>query len=209
MTGERLANKALLITLATTTGALVLLAIAAGVIVFGAPVDQRVDYLKVWADVLQAFLVGVGVTLAGILIPAVLSEARQDFERLRESRLAYSQAKTGVEYLPLRLAGLSFKDAAKLIQHTHTDKHMAELYPELESHLKRRQIEKTPKQWGDGLYSTLYDLRHVLEEHAGEWDTLTPQARLALIRKVCEEPRKAPLEPGALGADYKTPSQER
>ena len=147
----------------------------------------------------KAVLVGFGAALLGILIPAVLSEARYGFERLRDSRTAYSEAKTSVDYLPLRLCTLDLKAASALVQRAHVRKHEAELYPELRIHLKRRGIDKTPDQWGDELYYRLFSIRELLERHAGEWDSLGPGVRLALLREVVKAPLLEVLVPGAMG----------
>jgi hypothetical protein len=163
------------------------------------PVDERIQYYKLYVDLAKAVLVGFGAALLGILIPAVFAEARYSFERLRDSRTAYSEAKTGIDYLPLRLCTLDLKAAAAFVQRAHVRKHEAELYPELKFHLKKRGIDKTPEQWGDGIYSQLFDVRELLEAHAGEWDSLRPVARLALLREVLKAPVKEPLVAGAVG----------
>jgi len=163
------------------------------------PVDDRIQYYKLYVDLAKAVLVGFGAALLGILIPAVFAEARYSFERLRDSRTAYSEAKTGIDYLPLRLCTLDLKAAAAFVQRAHVRKHEAELYTELKFHLKKRGINKTPEQWGDGIYSQLFDVRELLEAHAGEWDSLGPDARLALLREVLKAPVKEPLVAGAVG----------
>jgi hypothetical protein len=163
------------------------------------PVDDRIQYYKLYVDLAKAVLVGFGAALLGILIPAVFAEARYSFERLRDSRTAYSEAKTGIDYLPLRLCTLDLKAAAAFVQRAHVRKHEAELYPELKFHLKKRGIDKTPEQWGDGIYSQLFDVRELLEAHAGEWDSLRPDGRLALLREVLKAPVKEPLVAGAVG----------
>ena len=162
------------------------------------PVGDRIQYYKLYVDLAKAVLVGFGAALLGILIPAVFAEARYSFERLRDSRTAYSEAKTGIDYLPLRLCTLDLKAAAAFVQRAHVRKHEAELYPELKFHLKKRGIKKTPDQWGDGIYSQLFDVRKLLEAHAGEWDSLGPDARLALLRGVLKAPVKEPLVAGAV-----------
>jgi hypothetical protein len=163
------------------------------------PVGDRIQYYKLYVDLAKAVLVGFGAALLGILIPAVFAEARYSFERLRDSRTAYSEAKTGIDYLPLRLCTLDLKAAAAFVQRAHVRKHEAELYPELKFHLKKRGINKTPEQWGDGIYSQLFDVRKLLEAHAGEWDSLGPDARLALLRDALKAPVKEPLVDGAVG----------
>jgi len=163
------------------------------------PLEDRIQYYKLYVDLAKAVLVGFGAALLGILIPAIFAEARYSFERLRDSRTAYSEAKTSVEYLPLRLCTLELKAAAAFVQQAHVRKHEAELYPELKFHLKKRGIKKTADQWGDGIYSQLFDIREFLEAHAGEWDSLSPNGRLVLLREVFKAPVKEELVAGALG----------
>jgi len=198
---KNLAQTAFIVTIVVTICLLAGLGQFARTLDAGILPDQRIQYYKLYVEIFKAILVGFSVALAGILIPAIMAEARHRFERLRESRAAYSQAKTGFDYLPLRMCTLSLNDAATLVQRVHTSKHMAELYPELDQHLKRRGIKKTPDQWGDNLYNFLYELRHLLEVHANDWNSLSPEARLALIRGVVREPRKDRLVNGAVDPD--------
>lgn len=81
------------------------------------------------------------------------SEARDSFERSKEARIAFSHAKTGVDYLSLRLGVLPLEGATDLIQQIHVWKHRAELYPkELERFLEHREDPVNPKQWANLLY---------------------------------------------------------
>ena len=162
------------------------------------PVSERIAYYKLHVDLATAVLVGFGAALLGILIPAVFAEARFGFERLRDSRTAYSEAKTSVDYLALRVCTLDLKNAAALVQRAHVKKHEADLYPELAIHLKRRGIAKTPEQWGDELYDRLFSVRTVLETHAADWDSMTMAARLALVTSVLGAPVREALVTGAV-----------
>lgn len=164
----------------------------------GLPIADRMQYYKLYVDLAKAVLVGFGAALLGILIPAVFAEARFSFERLRDSRTAYSEAKTGIDYLPLRLCTLDLKSAAALIQKAHVRKHEAELYPELEIHLRRRGIRATAEQWGDELYNRLFIARNLLEKHANDWDSLSSNARLVLVREVIPARPRESLVSGAL-----------
>jgi hypothetical protein len=65
--------------------------------------DLRLRHLQLYADVLKTLVAGVFVAVLVVLIPHSLNEAKYRFERLRESRQAYSEAKTGVDYLPYRV----------------------------------------------------------------------------------------------------------
>jgi hypothetical protein len=166
------------------------------------PTADRVQYLKLYADWAKAILVGFGAALLAVLIPAYLSEARFHFERLKDSRTAYSEAKTGQDYLLLRLSTQDLKDAAALVQRVHVRKHEAELYPELAIHLKRRRIDRTPEQWGDELYGRLFIVRQLLESKAGEWDSMSIGSRLALLREALPAPGLDELAEGSFGFDH-------
>ena len=142
---------------------------------------ERIPYYKLYLDAFKAILISGLVALASVLIPAIIGQSNSDFKKLRESRTAYSNAKTGVDYLSLRLCTLTLSEAATHIQQVHVFKHQAELYDELRQHLRRRHIKGGPEHWGDELYDKLFAFRRVLEQHAGEWDTLQPDARLKLL----------------------------
>jgi hypothetical protein len=166
------------------------------------PTADRIQYLKLYADWAKAILVGFGAALLAVLIPAYLSEARFHFERLKDSRTAYSEAKTGQDYLLLRLSTLDLKDAAALVQRVHVRKHEAELYPELAIHLKRRRIDRTPEQWGDEIYGRLFVVRQLLESKAGEWDSMSIGSRLAFLREAIPAPNLDELAEGSFDFDH-------
>lgn len=146
------------------------------------PNADRLPFLKFELDMFKAILASFVVGMLGILIPAVLSEARQHFEQRKASRKAYSAAKTGVDYLKLRLAASSLADAAIALQRVHFLKHQAELYDELEEWLdKRYRGAKSAEQWDVEMYGKLFCTRQVLEQHADTWDRLSPSKRIALL----------------------------
>jgi hypothetical protein len=146
---------------------------------------DRLESYKLYVEVLKAVVIGFGIALFGILLPAILAEARSKFERLKESRDSYSQAKTGAEYLPLRLATMSLKDAVSYIQQVHVQKHQAELYDELAIWLKRRPTRDgkamEPYDWSEGIYNALRTGRTVLEHNASVWDGMTASDRVKLF----------------------------
>jgi hypothetical protein len=159
---------------------------------------DRLAYLKLYVSIFESIIIGLGVALAGVIIPAIFAESNEAFSRLKESRDFYSKAKTGIDYLPIRLCALSLKEASSLIQEVHYYKHQAELYPELRRHLHARYVAgdrlRNPTYWGNWMYSDLFELREVLEEYADRWDTMNPQERLApLIRA---RPSVSELPPG-------------
>jgi len=144
---------------------------------------ERLQFYKLYLDALKAILVSGLVALASVLIPAIISQANADFRKLKESRIAYSNAKTGIDYLPLRLSSLNLPEATAHIQQVHVYKHQAELYEQLKDHLARRQIPGGPEKWGQHMYDKLFALREVIEAHAREWDAVKPDARLKLLLK--------------------------
>jgi hypothetical protein len=80
------------------------------------PGADRLPLLNFELGLFKAILAGFVVGMLGILIPAVASEARQRFEQRKESRIAYSKAKTEIDYLKLRLAASRLAEAAAALQ---------------------------------------------------------------------------------------------
>lgn len=95
---------------------------------------QRLEYLKFTLEVYKAIGLGFLITLLGVAIPHLLPEARYGFETLKEGREIYSKAKTGIDYLPYKLASLDFKNGIEHIESIHRLKHLADAY-----------IEESPK----------------------------------------------------------------
>jgi hypothetical protein len=150
------------------------------------------DELKYWNFYLSAVkvvLVGFLVAGAGVLIPKGLSEARSAFERYNESNIAFSRAKTGVDYLSLRLCTLELKEASEYLQRVHVWKHRAELYPELQRHLQVREQTISPRQWADWMFWQLHEVRDALESRAESWDTIPRSERLGLLKAAVERGR--------------------
>jgi signal transduction histidine kinase len=153
-----------------TTGALMLAATAVTLTLeIARPAGDRLPFLKFELDMFKVILAGFVVGMLGILIPAVSTEARQRLEQRKASRIAYSKAKTGVDYLKLRLAAASLAEAATALQTAHFHKHQAEQ-----------------------MYRKLFGARKVLEENAEVWDRLSPEVRIALLD--CALPTKSELE---------------
>ena len=147
---------------------------------------QRLEYLEFALEVYRALFIGFLVATLGILIPQSFTESKYEFERFRESRLAYSEAKTGIEYLPDRLADLEFAAAVELIERVHVRKHVAETYTELKQHLHGR----SPRDWGDGAYARLAGMRDVLREHSHDWSALDRHERLQMLLAAASAPGK-------------------
>lgn len=168
-----------------TRGAVPALAVAAiliGFLVVGGLVDAayRLEYWKLALAALKTLVVGFLIAYLGVLVPRGFSEARHSFERLKEARIAFSRAKTGVDYLCLRLGVLPIVEASLLVQEIHVWKHRVELYPEeLADFLEHRNEGMAPAQWANLLYEQLHAVRDVLELHAASWDTMPENRRIA------------------------------
>src|SRR2546427_2402067 len=85
-------------------------------IIPGLPANEHLEYYKLSVEIFKVILVGFGATLIGILFPLIFAETRARFERLKDSRTAYSEAKTAGDYLAVRLCTLDLKGAAATLQ---------------------------------------------------------------------------------------------
>ena len=145
----------------------------------GASAAERVEDFKLCLEAFKVIVVSFFVSLIGILIPARVREVRYIFQRMKESRIAYSEAKTGVAYLPIQLCSLNFSDSATLIQQVHFQKHQAELYEDLDKHAKHLGV--TGRIWADKHFQRLVAFRMVLEDHTADWDALTRNERIKYL----------------------------
>jgi hypothetical protein len=100
---------------------------------FPLPPDDavRVQYLAQYVALVQVIAVGVVVTLLGVIIPLMLPGARDRFERFKESRQAYSRAKTAVIYLPDRVVKVDREKAFLLVEKAHREIHLAETFEDV------------------------------------------------------------------------------
>jgi hypothetical protein len=163
---------------------LALLLIAIPLVIIFASSEADLQRCKLALDVLKLAVVGFLIALLGILIPKGFSEARYKFEKQKEARIAFSRAKTGVDYLSLRLAVVPLQEAAALIQQLHVWKHRAELYPqEVSDFLRGRKEGLTPKQWADLQYEQLHAVRDALERSADAWNKMSKSKRIAVLHK--------------------------
>jgi hypothetical protein len=172
--------KAIIITVIVAAVLLALLALAAANVDRTVIVENRLAYYKIYAEIFKTIIAGFVVALLGIFVPALIGEIKFKFEKLQTSRELYSKAKTGVDYLPVRLCNLNFDDASALIQKVHVYKHQAELYfTEQIWHLQKHKV--TPDEWSEIMYRKLLGFRTSLQEHADDWDHLSKSEKLALL----------------------------
>jgi hypothetical protein len=136
----------------------------------------RLDQLHLFLDAYKAIGVAFLVAFLGVVVPHLLPEARDQFERFKDSRIAYSRAKTSVIYLPERLASLAFSESVAAVHDSHEKLHLAETYAsELQRHLA---WHPHPDTWVDRNYWELFAMRRVLDLNVDNWPTLTPGQRL-------------------------------
>lgn len=168
--------------------AIVLLVVATAVIIaleVFKPIADNDKRLAFELDIVKTLLAGFVVGGLGVLIPAMVTEARNRFEQRKESRAAYSEAKTRIDYLKLRLATLSLAEAAEALQKAHYHKHQAELFEELPQWLRMRwskdDDEANEKRWDEFTYDRLFAARQILEAEADNWRQLSPKERIVLL----------------------------
>jgi hypothetical protein len=151
------------------------------------PADSgaRLQYLQFYYEAFTTLLVGVMVAVLSVVIPQHLKEATYKFERLRDSREAYSEAHTGITYIEYRLAVLDYGAAIALIESIHVKKHMAETYDELALHLARKGQSVT--EWSDHLARKLSRLTKEVGTDYVQWTNAAPQERLARLLRASEE----------------------
>jgi hypothetical protein len=159
------------------------------------PSADRVPLLQLELDMFKTILAGFVVGMLGILIPALASETRERFGQRKESRIAYSKAKTGIDYLKLRLAAASLAESAAVLREAHFHKHQAELFDDFPVWLRKRYGAKmTADRWDEIMYGRLFCARQVLEENADLWDLLSPAQRIALLDRSLPTTSEIPLE---------------
>lgn len=141
------------------------------------PQVEVVEQYKLAVELYKVLITGFVVALFGTILPLVIKWSREQFEHSKEARQAYSEAKTGVDYLNLRLATLSLEQAAQCLSNVHVKKHLAETYPELKNYIYSKNV----KDWGTKMWKQLDKVRTVLEENCNEWDLLQYSERLKLL----------------------------
>lgn len=153
----------------------IVLAIIAGIwltFTFPLPSDEslRVHYLEQYLGVAQLIVVGIVVTLVSVIIPVMLSESRDKFERYKESRQAYSRAKTAVLYLPDRVTNADQENAFRLVEEAHRELHLAETFEDViieKGHLK---WFGNPQLWILYNYWQIVAVAEVLRSRTIDWD---------------------------------------
>lgn len=112
----------------------------------------NVKYLEHYVAAFQILAVGIFAAIVTVVIPLLMPEARDRFERFKESRKAYSKAKTAVIYLPVKVANAAdMKEAVILVEEAHRQLHFAETF-------EKEIIEKGYLAWFECPYLwTIYN----------------------------------------------------
>jgi hypothetical protein len=180
-----IAQKGLILTILVTIVALLGAAELVVMIERVQPASEHLRYYEFYLSMFKVIIGGFLIAMLGILIPNAVGEAKDNFKKLRASRIAYSKAKTGIDYLRLELSMMSLVEAAASLQKVHFHKHYAQLFDDFEEHLKKRYDSnnemKNPDIWDKEMYTRLFVTREILEAHADEWDAMTRERRIALL----------------------------
>lgn len=155
-------------------------------ITYDFPDDEvlKLEYMNYFLGIYKTIFVSFLVTLLVALLPQVYTEKKDSFERLKESRRAYSEAKTAVIYLPYKLSEMNYLQGASALEVAHVKLHMALTYPELETHLSRLGHTETPRAWGKNVYDKLVKMKELLKEKCEEWDNMKRKARLEAFKEL-------------------------
>lgn len=155
------------------------------------PDPGRVVFYKFYLDVFKTVIGSFLAAMLGVLIPAVIAEAKHNFERLKASRVAYSRVKTGIDYLKLRLSAMNFKEAGVHLQTLHFHKHQADLYDELQQWLTRRfGPDMTMDDWDDMTYGKLVRTRLLLQQKGAAWNDMQPDERVKTLETVLDDNKR-------------------
>jgi hypothetical protein len=139
--------------------------------------SEREFFLKAY----EAIGVGFLAALLGAIIPHVLAETRDSFERFKDSRITYSRAKTSIIYLPEKLTGLEFPTAVSAIRDAHENLHLCETYQwELLKHL---HWHPHPETWIDRNYWDLTAIHRAVDFNVSRWPQLSAKQRLETLQK--------------------------
>jgi hypothetical protein len=164
-----------------------------------------IEHQRLYLDAYKAIGIGFLVVLMGKIIPNLVFEGRDDFERAKESRVAYSQAKTSVIYLPGTLAVLDYGEAMAVVQKSHRKLHIAETYGKELSEYLEWYGDKIV--WTDQVYWELTAVRRLLQSHADIWNNLKAGDRTNRVARILTDVEKLF---GDRGADWqKLPKKER
>jgi hypothetical protein len=181
--GDRPINWVLCLALLVAGVLFFVLSMLFGVALWKARGHLELAQQRVFLDAYKAIGAGFLVAVLGFVIPQLLPQARDYFERFKESRNAYSEAKTSVMYLPETIASLKFDGALKAIRGAHEKLHRAETYrDQLKQHLV---WYPHPATWVDRNFWELFAIRVALRSNIEDWDEkLKPGERLEVVRKM-------------------------
>jgi len=130
--------------------------------------ELKVKYLEQYIDLLKAVMIGIAVTLISVIIPNMLTEVKDKFEQYKESRLAYSRAKTSVLYLADRVANVDQKKAFILVEEAHRELHFAETFEDIIIDKGYLNWFGNPILWIAYNYWQINAIAEVLRKH--DWD---------------------------------------
>jgi hypothetical protein len=153
----------------TLVGGVTLAGLAALVVVlsWAGKDSPNAEQQRIFIDALTLIVGGFVVTGLGSLIPSLLSTAKDSRETARESRVAYSEAKTAVIYLPGSLSEVGYAEAMQVLEDAHRKLHIAETYAELESYLDWYPGGRDV--WVAENYWQLTAARRLLQSSADAW----------------------------------------
>ena len=144
----------------------------------------RLEYYKEYVEFIKIILIGFFVGLITILIPNFLAERKYEFATKVKAKLLYSEAKTGINYLPYRLQFISEPEKAIAeIQELHVKKHLTETYynylPQKNKAAKRNEDRIWDKYFMP--YELLTHYVNKLQENKDLWNDFSEIKRYEVL----------------------------
>jgi hypothetical protein len=135
------------------------------------PTDKTLQTLRLkYLEQLTKFMQLIVIAFVSAIIPNLISQARDQFEQYKESRLAYSKAKTAVLYLPDRVVNVDDrKKAFLLVEETHRELHVAETFKDMIISKGYLSWFNNPELWITYNYWQIVAVAEVLRECEIDW----------------------------------------
>lgn len=146
----------------------------------------KLEYLAFKLKVYEAIGIGFLVALLGLLVPNILPEAKYEFNRQKEGRRIFSEAKTGIDYFRYELADLDRQPARDHIHKIHELKHLADTYIKNNPRIANWPYEKPYEA-----YDIIMAYLNLVEDDAVSWDSLNVEQRKERLSGVQKQIEKA------------------
>lgn len=145
-----------------------------------------IKYLSFELDVYRTIIISFLIAVLGLIIPNMLPEMKYEFERKKEGRRIYSEAKTGIDYLHFELADLDMKEAREHIHRIHVLKHLADLYIKEDENIAIWPYKKPYEA-----YEIIMEYLYAIEDYKNPWNEMTYDQRRKKLTDIYDKIKRA------------------